>query len=160
MTIFFRFGFFTLATWLLMACGGEPPMDKNEQLTQTIQAMETAVEAKGVDDFFSHVSDDFVSAERGWSKKDAERILRLRLMRQSSVHVVQVIKDIQWLDGGNQQATVEVVAAMAGTEFSLSEMPGFRGDMIQFMVTFKLIDDEYKVIQTEWQRATPADFVF
>jgi len=160
MTIFFRFGFFTLATWLLMACGGEPPMDKNEQLTQTIQAMETAVEAKGLDDFFSHVSDDFVSAERGWSKKDAERILRLRLMRQSSVHVVQVIKDIQWLDGGNQQATVEVVAAMAGTEFSLSEMPGFRGDMIQFMVTFKLIDDEYKVIQTEWQRATPADFVF
>ncbi len=143
----------------LAACSGEPELDKKSRLLNTLQDMETAIEAKGLDDFFDHVTDDFKSAKRGWSKKDAERLLRIRLMRNKSVHVHQAIKRIDWLNEGEEQAEVEVVVAVAGTAFSLTDLPTLRADMVKFIVTFKLIDGEYLVTQTEWSRANPADFV-
>ncbi len=145
---------------LLTACSDEPQLDKKTKLMNTLTAMETAIEAKGVDEFFTYVSDDFVSDQRGWSKKDAERILRIRLMKSKTVHVHQMVKRIDWLNDGEQQAEVEVVAAMAGTDISLSDLPSFRGDMVKFVVTFVLEDGQYIINKTEWQRATPADFVF
>ncbi len=141
-------------------CSEKPPIDKKTHLLNTLASMETAIEAKSLDDFFEYVSEDFKSAQRGWNKKDAERLLRLRLMRQKSVHIHQAIKRIDWLDDGVEQAEVEVVVAMAGTDFSLTELPSFRGDMVKFIVTFRLIEDEYLVTQTEWNRANPTDFVF
>ena len=148
-----------LLSTLLAACSSEPELDKKTQLLNTLQAMETAIEAKGLDDFFEYVSDDFKSTQRGWHKKDAERLLRIRLMRNKSVHVHQVLKRIDWLDGGDDQVEVEVVVALAGTDFSLTDLPSLRADMVKFIVTFKLIDGQYLVTQTEWERAGPADFV-
>lgn len=145
---------------LLAACSSEPPMDKKTQLMNTLQNLEAALEKKGVDEFFSQVSDDFKVSERDWSKKDAERFLRIRLMKNKTVHIHQMVKRVDWLDGGDQQAEVEVVAAMAGTDISLDELPSFRGDMAKFVVTFNKVDDQYIITQANWQRATPADFVF
>ncbi|VAW46093.1 hypothetical protein MNBD_GAMMA02-1307, partial [hydrothermal vent metagenome] len=71
---------------LLTACSSEPELDKKTHLLNTLQAMETAIEAKGLDDFFTHLSDDFKSNQRGWNKKDAQRLLRIRLLRNKSVH--------------------------------------------------------------------------
>jgi hypothetical protein len=160
MKIFHHIITITLLTCILSACSSEPELDKKTRILNKLQSMETAIEAKGLDDFFEHVSDDFKSTDRGWNKKDAERLLRIRLMRNKSVHVHQNVKRIDWLDDGDQQAEVEVVAAMAGTDFSLTDMPSFRGDMVKFLVTFQLIDGEYLITQTEWNRATPGDFVF
>ncbi len=151
---------FLMLTSLLIGCSNEPQLDKKTKLMNTLTAMETAIEAKGVDEFFTHVSDDFVSQKRGWGKKDAERILRIRLMKNKTVHVHQMVKRVEWLNNGDQQAEVEVVAAMAGTDISLNDLPSFRGDMVKFIVTFELINDDYIITQTEWQRANPADFVF
>jgi hypothetical protein len=144
---------------LLAACSSEPELDKKTRILNTLKTMEAAIEAKGLDEFFDFVSDDFKSTGRGWNKKDAERLLRIRLMRNKNVHVHQVLKRIDWVDEGEDQVEVEVVAAMAGTDFSLTDMPSFRGDMVKFIVTFKLIEGEYLVTQTEWNRAGPADFV-
>ncbi len=151
---------FTPLLLLLAACSGEPPMDKKTQLMTTLQNLEAAIEKKGVDEFFSQVSDDFKVSERGWNKKDAERFLRIRLMKNKTVHVHQMVKRIDWQNDGDQQAEVEVVAAMAGTDISLDELPSFRGDMAKFVVTFNKIDDQYIITHASWQRATPADFVF
>ncbi len=158
----FNFNIFNclLITLLITACSSEQELDKKTKLLHTMQAMETAIEAKGLDDFFEHVSDDFTSTKRGWNKKDAMRLLRIRLMRNKNVHVHQAIKSIDWLDGGEVQAEVAVVAALAGTAFSLTDLPTLRADMVKFNVTFKLVDGEYKVIKTEWERANPSDFVF
>jgi len=150
----------TLIVILFNACSSEPQLDKKTRLLNTLEGMETAIETKGLDDFFERVSDDFISTGRGWGKKDAQRMLRIRLMRNQNVHVHQVIKRIDWLDEGADQAEVEVVVAVAGTAFSLTDLPTLRADMVKFIVTFKLIDDEYLVTQTEWNRANPADFVF
>jgi len=144
---------------LLTACSSEPELDKKTQLLNTLQAMETAIEAKSLDDFFDYISDDFKSVQRGWSKKDAQRLLRIRLMRNKNVYVHQAIKRIEWLDDGDNQVEVEVVVAVAGTDFSLSDLPKLRGDMVKFIVTFKLIDGDYLVTQTEWNRAGPVDFL-
>ncbi len=149
-----------LIALFLTACSSEPELDKKTRLLNTLQAMETAIEAKGLDDFFEHVSDDFTSTKRGWNKKDATRLLRIRLMRNKNVHVHQAIKSIDWLNDGEEQAEVEVVAAVAGTAFTLTDLPTLRADMVKFNVTFKLKDGEYVVTQTEWERASPTDFVF
>ncbi len=144
---------------MLSACSDEPELDKQTKLLQTIEKMELAIEKKSVDQFMTHVSDDFKSQQRGWQKKDAERLLRLRLMRNKTIHIHQGVKRIDWLNEGDAQAEAEVVVAMAGTNFSLSDLPTFRGDMAKFIVTFQLQDGEYVVTQAEWQRANPADFV-
>lgn len=145
---------------LLTACSDKPTLDKKTRLLNTLQDMELAIEAKNIDDFMTHVSDDFKNTARGWNKKDTERLLRLRLMRNKSVHIHQAIKRIDWLNEGAQQAEVEVVVAMAGTDFSLEDLPSLRGDLVKFVVTFKQRDDSYQVIKTEWDRANPTDFVF
>lgn len=144
----------------LMACSSAPKLDKETKINNALSAMETAAEAKSLDDFFEYVSDDFVSENYGWQKKDAKRILRIRLMRNSSVHVQQAVKNIEWLNEGDEQATVVVVAAMAGTEFSLSDLPSFRGDVLKFTVTFNLFDGDYLITAAQWQHARPADLMF
>ncbi len=144
----------------LAACSSEPELDKKTRLLRLIQTMEENIEAKALDDFMDSVSEDFTLTSRGYNKKDAERMLRIRLMRNKNVHVHHIVKQIDWLEDGENQATVEIVAALAGTDFSLSDMPSFRGEMAKFNVTFELNDGEYVITKTTWQRATPADFVF
>lgn len=144
----------------IQGCSSEAPLDKKTRLLKVLQNMETAIEAKSLDNFMAYVSDDFELTDRGYNKKDAERLLRIRLMRQKNVHVHQAVRDIEWLNEGEEQATVEVVAALAGSAFSLSELPKIRAELAKFRVTFQLIDDSYVVTQTTWERATPADFVF
>ena len=83
---------------MLNGCSSEPPADKQTRLLNTLQSMELAIEEKRLDDFMDQVSDDFVSSGRGWGKKDAERLLRLRLMRNKNIHVQrkrgQIIKPL------------------------------------------------------------------
>lgn len=148
------------ALLLLQACGSESDLDKKTRLLNVIQTMEKNIEAKALDDFMDYVSDDFTLTSRGYNKKDAERMLRIRLMRNANVHVHHVVKSIDWLNDGEDQATAEIVAAMAGTDFSLTDMPSFRGDMVKFKATFELIDGQYVITETTWQRAMPTDFVF
>jgi len=143
----------------LAGCGSEPPADKQTRLLNTLQYMEAAIEEKRLDDFMDQVDDDFVSPGRGWSKKDAERLLRIRLLRNKNVHVHQAVKDISWLNEGDDQAVVVVAVAVAGTAFSLTDLPSLRGDLVRFEVTFNKDDDRYVVTHTEWRRATPTDFL-
>lgn len=145
---------------VLQACSSEPELDKKTRLLNTIQSMEENIEAKALDDFMDFVSDDFTLTSRGYNKKDAERMLRIRLLRNNNVHIHYIVKNIEWLNAGDVQANVEIVAAMAGTDFSLTDMPSFRGDMAKFSVTFQLIDNKYIVSNASWERAMPTDFVF
>ena len=149
-----------LTIGILSACSNEAPIDKETRLLNQLNTMETAIEEKRLDDFMEYINDDFKSSARGWNKKDIERLLRIRLMRNKTIHVHKVIRRVDWLNEGEQQAEVEVVAAMAGTDFSLTDLPTLNGDMVKFIVTFQLIDGEYLITQTEYNRASPGDFVF
>lgn len=157
----FNINFLTIGLLLLLtACSSEEPVDKQTKLLNILQSMETLIEGKSLDDFMEYVHDDFKSPERGYSKKDVERLIRLRLLRQKSVFVHQAIKRIDWLNDGDQQAEVEVLAAMAGADFSLTDLPTLNGDLVKFVVTFKLIDDDYVITQANYQRAHPGEFIF
>jgi len=145
--------------FLFTGCSSDEPIDKDTKLLNTLQAMEVAIEEKRLNDFLEPVDDNFVSAKHGWNKKDIERMLRIRLMRHQSIHIHKNVQRTDWLDEGEDQVEVEVVVAMAGADFSLTDLPTFNGDMIKFIVTFKLIDGDYLVTQTEWERAGPADFL-
>ena len=159
MTKILPFSALAITLLMLAGCGSEPPADKQTRLLNTLKAMELAIEEKRLDDFMDQVHDDFVSPGRGWGKKDAERLLRIRLLRNKNVHVHQAVKDISWLDEGDEQAVVTVAVAVAGTAFSLTDLPTLRGDLVRFEVTFSKDDDDYVVTNTEWRRATPTDFL-
>lgn len=146
--------------FLLTACSSEEPVDKQTKLLNTLQTMETLIEGKSLDDFMEYVHQDFKSPDRGYSKKDVERLIRLRLLRQKSVFVHQAIKRIDWLNDGDQQAEVEVLAAMAGADFSLTDLPTLNGDLVKFVVIFKWVDDRYIITQANYQRAHPGEFIF
>ncbi|MCX7552780.1 hypothetical protein OS175_02720 [Marinicella sp. S1101] len=145
--------------WLLSGCSSAPELDKQTRILNTLKTMETLIEAKALDDFMDFVSDDFALVSRGYNKKDAERLLRIRLMRNKNIHVHQVTKNLTWTDGGDSQVEVTVVAAVAGSDISLTDLPTFRGEMAKFKVNFELIDGEYLITEATWERATPADFV-
>lgn len=149
-----------LLIFILSACSSEDPVDKETHLLNTLQTMESLIEAKSLDEFMEYIHDDFKSPSRGYSKKDVERLLRIRLMRNKSIHVHQAIKRMDWLDEGDLQVEVEVLAAMAGTDFSLTDLPTLNGDLVKFVVTFKLIDDSYIITQANYQRAHPGEFIF
>lgn len=147
----------SLLSFSLLGCSPDK-VDKNEQIIALVKAMETAIESKHVDDFMVHIS-DAIQTERGWGKKDIERLLRLRLMRRSSVHIHPQLKDIKWNNGGDDSARVEVAVAMAATEFSLAELAKINADLMSFQVTFKKNDDSYIITGARWQRAQPLDFL-
>jgi len=159
MKITFTFSVLAFGLMTLSGCADKPPADKQTRLLNTLQYMESAIEEKRLDDFMDQVSDGFVSPGRGWGKKDAERLLRIRLLRNKNVHVHQSVKDINWLNDGDEQAIVTVAVAVAGTAFSLTDLPTLRGDLVRFEVTFEKAGDSYLVSQTEWRRASPADFL-
>ena len=147
----------TLLILLLMACGTEP-VDKNKQIINLIKAMEEAVENKHVDDFMAHIS-DVMRTDRCWVKKDIERILSIRLMRRSSLHIHPQLKSIEWFNEGDQSAQVKLAVAMAATEFSLEDLARINADLMTFTVTFEQHDGDYKITQARWQRARPMDFL-
>jgi len=146
-----------LLSLLLVSCG-EDIGDKNEQIIHLIKTMETAIENKHVDDFMTHISDD-IETERGWGKKDIERMLRIRLMQRSSVHIHPQLKSIEWLNEGDSNAQVHLAVAMAATEFSLEELARINADLMTFHVTFEQQNGDYKITRTHWQRARPLDFL-
>ena len=145
---------------LLASCSSDEPVNKQTRLLNTLQTMEQLIEAKSLDKFMGYINDDFKSPNRGYDKKDVERLLRIRLMRNKTIHVHQAIKRIDWYDEGDQQVEVEVLAAMAGTDFSLTDLPSLNGDLVKFVVTFKFIDDNYIITQANYQRAHPGEFIF
>ncbi|MCB1582484.1 MAG: hypothetical protein KDI92_05415 [Xanthomonadales bacterium] len=145
---------------LLASCSSDEPVDKQTRLLNTLQTMEQLIEAKSLDKFMGYINDDFKSPNRDYDKKDVERLLRIRLMRNKTIHVHQAIKRIDWYDEGDQQVEVEVLAAMAGTDFSLTDLPSLNGDLVKFVVTFKFIDDNYIITQANYQRAHPGEFIF
>ncbi|MEZ5471074.1 MAG: hypothetical protein R3E90_04780 [Marinicella sp.] len=145
---------------LLASCSSDEPVDKQTRLLNTLQTMEQLIEAKSLDKFMGYINDDFKSPNRGYDKKDVERLLRIRLMRNKTIHVHQAIKRIDWHDEGDQQVEVEVLVAMAGTDFSLTDLPSLNGDLVKFVVTFKFIDDNYIITQANYQRAHPGEFIF
>jgi hypothetical protein len=142
---------------LLTGCGG-PTVDKNTRLVERIKSMEAAVENRHVDDFMAAIS-DAVETERGWGKKDIERMLRLQLMRRSSVHIHPQLKSIDWRHDGEEEAEVKLAVAMAATAFSLEDLARINADLMLFTVTFRQHNGEYKITQARWQRARPLDFL-
>ncbi|KAA3639809.1 MAG: hypothetical protein DWP95_09690 [Proteobacteria bacterium] len=143
---------------LLVAGCGQQKIDKNEQIIKLIKAMETALENKHVDDFMAHISDD-VQTEHSWGIKDIERLLRIRLMGRSSVHIHPQLKNIEWLNESDSSAQVHLAVAMAATEFSLADLAKVNADLMTFHVTFERRSGDYIITQARWQRARPLDFL-
>ncbi len=146
-----------LLSLLLVSCAQEP-VDKNEHIIDLIKTMEAALEQRHVDDFMAHIS-DAVETERGWGKKDIERMLRIRLMQRSSVHIHPQLKSIEWLNEGDTSAQVHLAVAMAATEFSLEELARINADLMTLTVTFEKHSGDYQITQARWQRARPLDFL-
>ena len=142
---------------LLSGCGREAG-DKNSQIINLIKHLETAVENKQVDDFMDAISDS-IQTERGWGKKDIERMLRLRLLRRSSVHIHPQLKTIDWVNEGEDKAEVKLAVAMAATAFSIEDLARINADLMTFTVTFEKHHGDYLLTQARWQRARALDFL-
>ena len=129
-----------------------------ESVELLAQARAHKPDANEVNDFMAAIS-DAVETERGWGKKDIERMLRLQLMRRSSVHIHPQLKSIDWRHDGEEEAEVKLAVAMAATAFSLEDLARINADLMLFTVTFRQHNGEYKITQARWQRARPLDFL-
>src|SRR5690554_6199008 len=148
-----------LFTFLLFlsACNN-PELDKDQQIITLIKAMETAIEDKHVDDFMTALDVNIIT-DNGWGKKDIERLIRLRLLHRTSVHIHPELKKLTWKNEGRDEAQAIVIVAMAGTAFNLNELARINADLIRFKVTFTRQNNDYLVSRVNWQPAQPLDFL-
>ena len=72
-----------LAVALLTACGDESSPES--RLRQTLDAMETAIEAGERDVFMESVSDDFTGSSGRFDRRSLSAMLRVQLMRHTRI---------------------------------------------------------------------------
>ncbi len=149
---------YLLTFLLLLSACNTPELDKNQQIIELIKTMETAIENKHVDDFMKALDANIIT-DNGWVKKDIERLIRLRLMQRTSVHIHPQLKHLNWQNEGSDEAQAVIVVAMAGTTFNLSDLAYINADLIRFSVTFIRHDKGYFISRVSWQPARPLDFL-
>ncbi len=146
-----------LMLMLLSACSEDKPLTKRQRLMQSIDQIEAAFEERVLGDVMQYISQDYQD-ERGRGHDDLKKAVQIQLIRNQSIHIFSVVKDIQWQE--DQQATVELAAAMGGQPIeSVNILTSIRADMAKFDVVFVLEEGLYKVKSAVWRWAEPSDFL-
>lgn len=145
--------FFALT--LLSGCGD--PESPEDQVRALIQRAKEAVEERSVSKLREMVSEKY-SDERQLDKRGVESVLRYHFLRNQSIHLLTLVKNVSIADDDHVQASVLV--AMAGVPIlSITEIPVVRADLHHFDVDFVREQDHWRVARANWRRADPAEFL-
>lgn len=135
---------------LLFACGSDP-LAPEQQVRNTLDAMQEAAEARSLSDFMTHISDDY-SDHQGNDKAAIRRIVQLLFLRNQSINI---FTRIQSLDINNDFAAVELSAAMAARGVDLTqESNRLKADTHRFSVVLQQTsgDADWLVQSVSWKR--------
>lgn len=145
-----------LILWL-SACSNDQPLTKKQRLLQSIQKIEQGFEARILSDILEYISENYQDDKIG-DFENIKRAIHVQLLRNKSVHVFSIVKDIQWTD--DHHAKVEIVAAMGAKPIdSVNILSSIKADMAKFEVDFVLEGEVYKVQSALWSWAEPSDFL-
>lgn len=133
---------------LLSACSDDPTSPE-QQVRDTLNAIELAAQERSMSDFMDYIADDY-SDHQGNDKDAVKRIVQLMFLRNQSINIFTLIRSINVDD---KIAAVELSAAMASRGVDLTqETNRLKADTHQFSVVLQQDDDEWLVSSVSWQR--------
>ena len=139
----------------LIACSDEE-LPLEQQISQLNDRAELAAENKDIGALKDMVSDSFKSGP--YDKKSIVQLVQLYMLRHRTIHLYSLTKSLQAIDENN--AVAEILVAMAGQPIERADqLVSLRADLMRFNVSYARDEDEWKVIRTEWKRATVEDFL-
>lgn len=126
----------------VVGCGRKPP---EQQLRQTIAAMQEGVEAGKPNDFMKAVSEDFVGNE-GLDRAGLERLLKGQLLLNAKVRTQTGPLQVELGEGGT--ATVRFTVLLTGGNGGL--LPE-RGQMQDVVTGWREHDGDWQVYSADWK---------
>ncbi|MEM8501431.1 MAG: hypothetical protein AAF542_25705 [Pseudomonadota bacterium] len=135
---------------VLSACSESTVTTPEEQVKQTLEAIELAAEARSLKDFMQHISDDYAD-HQGNDKQAIRRLVQLQYIRNQKIHIFSTIRSLEVQD---QIATVELSTAMAAREADLlDESTRLRADTHRFSIVLREDDEASWLVESvSWQR--------
>lgn len=134
----------------VVACSGDSTSPE-QQVRNTLTAMEDAAQKRSMSDFMRYISDDYTD-HHGQNKDALKGFAQLLFLRNQKITIFTVIKSI---DIKNDVAKVELSAAMASREVDLSqEINRLKADTQRFSITLKpnKKNDAWLVKSANWQQ--------
>ena len=139
----------------LITCGGDEPSPE-QQISQLNSDAKQAADAKDVGVLKDMVADGFQSGQ--YDKNTIMQLVTLYLLGHKNLHLFPLTKSLQIIDQDNATATVLVAIANQPIERA-DQMLDLHADMLRFNVSYVRVEEEWKVIGVEWERAGAEEFL-
>lgn len=141
----------------LAACDGKTA-EPAEAVRALIDAAGTAAEQRDYATLESLLAERYTD-DQGYDRKDASRLMRLILMRNRSLHILHVVRDLHVLDPETVTATV-LVAVAARPVDKVEQLFELRAELLRFELRFILVDgSSWRVDEAAWRRASATEFL-
>ena len=127
----------------LGACGG-PKMGAEEQLTQWVDDVQAAAEAKERRAIIKMISPAYKDA-KGYDRDNIDGKLRAYFFRQSNIKLLTTVNEIRVF--GESAAEIDLTVGMAGTNDGFL---GFSADAYKFQLELVLEGDDWLLISARW----------
>ena len=134
---------------LFGGCASESDLSPEQQIRETLEAIEAGVEARSLSAIMEHISEDYQD-HRGQTKKDVAAIMQLQIIRNQNINIFTRIKSIEITD---QIAAVELSSAMASRAIDLSvESNRLKADTARFSLVLKQEGKQWRIQSGSWQQ--------
>lgn len=144
---------------LILTSCSQDTNSPEQQIQNTISAMEAAVEQRSLDSVKELVSSEYKDEWSG-SRRAALRSLMFYFQGHQSIHLLTRTSDIQIADDGKSARAI-VYVGMAGKPVEESEvLIDMNADLYRFDVDLLADGDEWQVTSARWQPARPENFDF
>lgn len=139
-----------------VAAGCRKQRSPEDQIRETIAAIEDAVEDKDVKTVRGFIADRYRDAEEH-DRQEVLAFLHVLFRRHPAIHLLTRVTAVEIAASGEAHGTV--LAAMASTPIKvLEDLPRVQADVNRFDLTFvRTGPNAWQVTTASWQRARPED---
>lgn len=142
-----------LSIVILSSCS--PTQDKETVIKDLVNFVEISFEKHQGKKVKSIISENYLDLE-GRKKKELEGLITFYLFRHKNIHLLTHISKINFPP--NNTCIVTLYAAMAGTSGKFKELlESLQTDVYKFNFTLQLLDNDWLLQSSEWERATTSD---
>ena len=140
-----------LGVFLAGCSGGN---DREAELRETLNAMETAMESRDISEFMDHVSDEYKDSQNRVAT-DIRRVAQIHALGNRNMHI---LSSIGQLSVNEDFAEAVVFVAVAAQPIDSPEsLANMRAELLRFRVEFEY-HDQWLVSAAEWKGARLNDF--
>lgn len=132
-------------TALLAGCGTPPPAE--QRILETLTEMELALEAGEVGKFLDPIAEDFIAENRALDRAALGLLVRRERLARSRIAITRFEPEVRL--HGDDRATAAFQALATGGSGLLPD----EGQLWRVETSWRLDDDEWRLIGASWQRA-------